>query len=334
LAYFDLETSSGRGGSTPLAARFDHRHLIGHARPATLRLEPPAPVPAHVQVASERYAELEVSLDPQTRTYWCSMAPNGPPSFTPGLLRDLAAMQRSIRQLCAQAGSEEIIRYFVVQSRLNGIFNLGGDLELFANYIRRRDREGLLRYALACVGVVHENAVAYGQRMVTIALVQGDALGGGFEAALSCDVIIAERSAKFGFPEILFNLFPGMGAYSLLSRRLDAARAEKMILSGRIYTADELHALGLVEQVVEDGKGQQAAREYVARATRRHNGQSALYAARRIVQPLPLEELRAVTELWVDAALRVSEADLRKMSRLKAAQGRRSPASGAEAGEC
>jgi DSF synthase len=166
---------------------------------------------------------------------------------------------------------------------------------------------------------------------VTIALVQGDALGGGFEAALSCDVIIAERSAKFGFPEILFNLFPGMGAYSLLSRRLDGARAEKMILSGRIYTADELHSMGLVEQVVEDGKGQQAVREYVSRGSRRHNGQSTLSAARRMVQPLRLEELRAVTELWVDAALRVSEVDLRKMGRLKAAQGRRSPASVADA---
>lgn len=332
MAHFHLETSGGLGGGTPLAARFDHRQFIGRAQPATLPIEPPAPVPAHVQVASERYAELEVSLDPQTRTYWCSMAPQGPPSFTPGLLRDLAAMQRSIRQLCARAGSEEIIRYFVVESRLKGIFNLGGDLELFANCIRRRDREGLLRYALACVGVVHENAVGYDQRIVTISLVQGDALGGGFEAALSCDVIIAERSAKFGFPEILFNLFPGMGAYSLLSRRLDGARAEKMILSGRIYTADELHAMGLVEQVVEDGKGQQAVREYVGRATRRHNGQSALSAARRMVQPLRLEELRAVTELWVDAALRVSDSDLRKMSRLKAAQGRRSPSPVSDAG--
>jgi DSF synthase len=325
LARFHLETSGSLGGGTPHMARFDARHLIGHARPASVRIDPPGPVPAHVQVASERYAEVEVSLDPQTRTYWCSMAPNGRPSFTQGLLRDLAAMQRSIRQLCARAGSEDPIRYFVVESRLNGIFNLGGDLELFASCIRRRDREGLLRYALACVGVVHENAVAYGQRIVTIALVQGDALGGGFEAALSCDVIIAERSAKFGFPEILFNLFPGMGAYSLLSRRLDGARAEKMILSGRIYTADELHAMGLIEQVVEDGKGQQAVREYVSRATRRHNGQSALSAARRMVQPLPLDELRAVTELWVDAALRVSDLDLRKMSRLTAAQGRRSP---------
>jgi DSF synthase len=324
LARFHLETSGGVGG-IPLAARFDDRHLIGRATPATLRTGPPGPVPAHVQVASERYAELEVSLDPQTRTYWCSMAPKGSPSFTPGLLRDLAAMQRSIRQLCARARGEEVIRYFVVESRLKGIFNLGGDLELFAACIRRGDRDALLRYALACVGVVHENAIAYDERIVTIALVQGDALGGGFEAALSCDVIVAERGGKFGFPEILFNMFPGMGAYSLLSRRLDAARAEQVIMSGRIYTAEELHALGLVDHVVGDGAGEQAVRDYINRSTRRHNGQSALYAARRRVRPLPLRELQDVTELWVDAALRVTELDLRKMSRLRVAQGRRSP---------
>src|SRR5215218_7780988 len=103
LGRFQLETSGGLGG-VPLAARFDDRHLVGQARPAMVRLEPAGPVPAHIQVASERYGELEVSLDPQTRTYWCSMAPSGPPSFTPGLLRDLAAMQRSIRQLCPEAG--------------------------------------------------------------------------------------------------------------------------------------------------------------------------------------------------------------------------------------
>ncbi len=86
-------------------------------------------------------------------------------------------------------------------------------------------------------------------------MVHGDALGGGFETVLSCDVVIAERGAKFGLPEVLFNLFPGMGAYSLLCRRLDGARAQKLMLSGRIYTAEELEEMGLVDLVVEPGEG-------------------------------------------------------------------------------
>ena len=94
--------------------------------------------------------------------------------------------------------------------------------------------------------------------MTTISLIQGEALGGGFESALSSNVIIAERRARMGFPEILFNLFPGMGAYSLLSRRLGMKRAEDMIFSGRIYTAEELHEMGVVDLLVEDGTGETA----------------------------------------------------------------------------
>jgi DSF synthase len=311
---------------TPLAARFDDRHLIGHARPARPSLPPPAPVPAHLQVAAERYDELEVSLDPQTRTYWCSMAPKGAPSFTPGLLRDLAAMQRSIRQLCTRAGSEEAdapVRHYVLKSSIPGIFNLGGDLGLFANRIRARDRDSLRTYAYACVDVLYNNFVAFDRSVITVALVEGDALGGGFEAALSCDIIIAERGAKFGLPEVLFNLFPGMGACSMLSRRIGLAAAERMILSGEIFTAEQLHAMGLVQIVAEPGKGQEAVKAYIEQTGRRFNAHSAVFRAGRRVNPLTLRELRDVTDMWVDAALRVTPGDLRKMERLKAAQHRR-----------
>ena len=68
--------------------------------------------------------------------------------------------------------------------------------------------------------------------LTTITLVQGDALGGGFEAAISSNVVIAEKSAKFGLPEVLFNLIPGMGAYSFLVRRTSPDLAEKIIMSG------------------------------------------------------------------------------------------------------
>ena len=159
--------------------------------------------------------------------------------------------------------------------------------------------------------------------MVTIALVQGDALGGGFEAALAHDVIIAERSAKFGLPEVLFNLFPGMGAYSFLSRRIGRMAAERMILSGRIYSADELHEIGLVHTVVPDGEGEQAVNEYVDANSRWHNAHHATFKAGRRVDPVTLEELKDVVDGWVEAALRLSETDLRRMARLAGAQDRR-----------
>jgi DSF synthase len=148
-------------------------------------------------------------------------------------------------------------------------------------------------------------------------------LGGGFESALAHDLIVAERGAKMGLPEILFNLFPGMGAYSFLSRRLGMVAAERMIASGRVYTAEELHDMGVVDVLADDGRGREALREYLVQHRRRRNALSSMYQVRRRVNPVTYQELKDVVDLWVDAALRLEETDLRKMARLTAAQDRR-----------
>ncbi len=72
--------------------------------------------------------------------------------------------------------------------------------------------------------------------ILTIGLVEGTALGGGFEALLSFDYIVAERGASFGLPEVMFGLFPGMGAHAFLSRKLGAAMADRLIVSNQTYT--------------------------------------------------------------------------------------------------
>ena len=100
---------------------------------------------------------------------------------------------------------------------------------------------------------------------MTVALVQGDAIGGGFEAMLTNDVVIAERAAKFGLPEILFNLFPGMGAHSFLRRRVGERMARVLIEDGRSRSADEMRELGLVDVVCEPGEGEATLRQFVAR---------------------------------------------------------------------
>src|SRR5262249_11115027 len=139
--------------------------------------------------------------------------------------------------------------------------------------------------------------------LITISLVQGDALGGGFEAALASDVIIAEEQAKLGLPEILFNLFPGMGAYSLLARRIGSRLAEEMILSGNLYSATKLQEMGLVDVVAPKGNGELAVFDYVQKVDKRRNGVAATYNARKNVFPVSYDELIRVTTVWVDAAL-------------------------------
>ena len=149
---------------------------------------------------------------------------------------------------------------------------------------------------------------------------QRDALGGGFEFALSSNVLIAERSAKMGMPEILFNLFPGMGAYSLLSRKIGSALAEKMILGGKLYTAEEMYNLGVVDLLAEDGEGEKAVFEYIKKENRASNGYRAFRQAKHHCNPVTYDELKKITTIWADAALNLNDKDLRMMERLIARQ--------------
>lgn len=281
---------------------------------------------AAAELRAAHYGSLETYLESDTRTFWAWMRRSPKPSFTTELLSDILNQQEMLRGALAPARRRTgalPLRWYVMGSRMPGIFNLGGDLGLFAEKIRAQDEGALRRYGHLCVEAIYGNAEAFQAPVVTIALVQGDALGGGFECALAFDVIVAERRAKFGLPEILFNLFPGMGAYSFLSRRIGPVQAERMITSGRIYSAEELHAIGLVDVLAEDGQGEEAVREYIDRNDRKHNALQAIYKVRRRSNPVTVEELRDIVDLWSQTALGISEMDLKKMMRLTAAQERR-----------
>ncbi len=175
------------------------------------------------------------------------------------------------------------------------------------------------------------NSVGYNAGVVTIGLAQGDAMGGGWECLMSCDVLLAEKRARFALPEVVFNMFPGMGAVSYLNRRLGAVQAEKIIMSGKVYTAEEMLALGAIDLVVEDGEGLRAVQKHIQKSAARHNAHSAIYAARRRVAAVELDELRDVADLWVDAAMRLPEQDLRRMAHIAAAQDRNRRRVGASA---
>jgi DSF synthase len=271
------------------------------------------------------YPELDVQFDGERGIYWQYLVPTRP-CFTFGLLRD---MRRAIDRIVeigheSTARNEPLpIRYVVTASRIPTIFNLGGDLLTFVGFIRRHDLDGLRRYAHACIAVQYPRGTNMGLPLVSIALVQGDALGGGFEAALAGDIIIAERRAKFGFPEVLFGLFPGMGAYSFLARRIGPMKAEEMIMSGRLYEAAELADLGIVDVMVEDGMGEQAVLDFIKKEERRTLARRALYQIRRRVNPVSESELLDITNLWADTAARLPEVQLKIMERLARAQERR-----------
>jgi DSF synthase len=265
-----------------------------------------------------RLEQLEVNWDEQAGALWTFMRPRGRPSYNPDFLEDFHAWQRGISAMFADRPDD--LRYLLLGSRTAGVFSLGGDLHHFVNKIQARDRQGLVDYGESCVRILHRNMNTLDLPMITIGLAQGDALGGGFESLLSFNVIIAERGAKFGFPETMFGLFPGMGAYSLVARRVGAAFAEEMMLTGHIYSAEEMKDIGLVHMVVEPGQGIAAARDYMQKNKRRHVGARAVFKAGHVVNAIRLDELDRIVQIWADACLQLRERDLKVMQRLVAAQ--------------
>lgn len=264
--------------------------------------------------------QIDVQWDADLGTLWAFITPLDRPNYNLGLLRDTMAWQMETRKVFGTGDSE--LKYMVLGSRFPGVFNLGGDLEMFARCIENQDHETLRQYSHLCVEIVDRVWHCNDMPVINIALAQGDALGGGFEAMMCFDVIIAERQARFGLPEVLFGLFPGMGAYSILARKLGHAVAERMLLSGKIYTAEEMYDMGLITVLADPGCGEEVARDYIRANSGRHSGHVGIYRAGRRVAPMQLDELKDIVDGWVDAAMKLTDKDLRMMRRLATAQTR------------
>ena len=271
-----------------------------------------------------RHSEALVNED-QGAAY-IFMQPHPRPSFTPELLDDLSRFKASVAkrvQADLDADRSPDLRYAVVASGMPEIFNFGGDLDLFGRLIREGDREGLRDYATRCIRVAHDFSVGFDLPLTTVALVEGRAQGGGFEAALACNVLVAERDTQMGFPEVLFNLFPGMGAYSFLSRKIAPGLAERMILSGRLYSAQELYEMGVVDILAEPGEGRRKLQEFMAEGDKHRSVHRLFQRIHTHHNRVPFEELEDIAELWVESALSLGERDVRTMERLVRAQDRR-----------
>lgn len=268
-------------------------------------------------------AHVRTRFDESRRTMWTYMAPQGRQCFHEEMLDDILRCYGSIAQhnhrYMVESG-ECPIRYAVVASAHPEVYSYGGDILRFRQLIADRNREGLLRYALKCIEIVHMLSVNCDLPMTTISLVQGEALGGGFEAALCSSFLVAEKRARFALPEILFNLFPGMGAYHFLSRRLKMRQVEEIVTSGNVYTATELYEMGVVDVLAEDGGGERAVHDFIREHSRRGNARRSIGRVREEVFPVTKESLVRTVGLWVETALRLEPADLKIIDRLVKAQ--------------
>ena len=147
--------------------------------------------------------------------------------------------------------------------------------------------------------------------LTTIAAVHGVTFGGGFELALVCDLIIADKMARFCFPELRLGLIPGFGGIPRLKRDLGNAVVRDLLLTGRSFNATKAQQIGLVSQVVAEGEALRA-----ARATAQQIGKfdrQTVMAAKQFIKPIPLEELQKEIDIFCELFARPAvQAGLKK----------------------
>src|SRR6202034_242474 len=134
--------------------------------------------------------------------------------------------------------------------------------------------------------------------LTTIAAVHGVTFGGGFELALTCDLIIADKMARFCFPELRLGLIPGFGGIPRLKRDLGNAVVRDLLLTGRSFNANKAQQVGLVSQVVSEGEALRAARATAAQVGKFDRQTSS--TAKRFIKPIPLDELRKEIDIFCE----------------------------------
>jgi len=268
------------------------------------------------------YKEITLRYDVQHRAIWCYYNPTPRPCFTLSMLNEMRQLQKNIIKYfkTRETESQLPVRYLVIHSKVPGVYNLGGDLALFSKLIKERKRQQLFDYAKLCIDLTYLNYVSLTLPLTTISLVEGLALGGGFESALSSNILIATENAEMGFPEIRFNLFPGMGAFSFLARICGATTAEKMIVEGKIYNGRELYEMGIVNHLVDTDNSLDGVEKYIRQHQRSGNGRRAMQQVRQSYHSIEYRDLLDVIEIWVDTALRLKDKNLRLIDRMAKAQ--------------
>jgi len=276
----------------------------------------------------ESFGHVHVHISAETRVAEFVIDPPHRPNFSRPLLTSLQRAQRYMAEHYHRPWFEPYrFDLLVWRATHPEAFNLGGDLQFFLRCLETNDAEAMRSYGRQCVDVVYTNYASMGLPVLTVADIHADCLGGGFEAAMSCDVILAHPRARFGFPETLFNLFPGMGATAFLSRRVSAQVAKQMVLDGKVLAPDASLEAGLVDKVLSFGEGETLRAERdsnraVKQLQRRVISERYARHALKKSYAISRAELIETVDDWAEAAMQLPPEDIRRMKRFATAQAR------------
>jgi enoyl-CoA hydratase/carnithine racemase len=209
------------------------------------------------------------------------------------MLADLELFIQALKQAESECSA------VIVHSRQLAVFSAGADLrELYAKAapLTPAQRAAGVREFLERIHAVFNALDA--SPLTTIAAVHGVVFGGGFELALACDLIVADKMARFCFPELRLGLVPGFGGIPRLKRDLGNAIVRDLLLTGRSINAKKALDAGLISQMSAEGEALRVARATAAQVAKFDRVTSA--AAKRFLKPIPREELRLEIDLFCD----------------------------------
>jgi enoyl-CoA hydratase len=208
----------------------------------------------------------------------------------------------------------------IIFSSVRAGFSAGADLRELYQLLQTSERDAFLKSVRARLERAHRviNAID-DSPLTTIAAVHGVVFGGGFELALGCDLIIADRTARFCFPELRLGLIPGWGGIPRLKRDIGNALVRDLLLTGRSFGATKVQQAGLVSQVVAEGEALKVARATALQLSKfdRHTATT----AKKFIKPIPYEELRREIDIFCELCSRPAvEAGLRQFVDCRDAQ--------------
>ena len=191
----------------------------------------------------------------------------------------------------------------ILHSTVKGGFSAGADLrELYQGLldVPEKRQEAMLRSFIDRIHAVMDRLDML--PLTTIGVVHGVCFGGGFELALTCDLLIAERNARFAFPELRLGIVPGFGGIPRLRRDVSNSVVRDLLLTGRSINAKKAVAIGLASQMVPVGEGLRTARNTARQCTK--FDPEAARTCKQFMKPLPTEELAQEKELFIRLASR------------------------------
>jgi len=219
-----------------------------------------------------------------------------------------------LADVLAGASANEEIGAVLWSSSIPAGFGAGADLrELYEamQALGPRERRTRIRDFLSRI---HRVMTTFDEcRVPSVAAIHGVAFGGGFELALTMDLLVADRTARFGLPELRLGLIPGFGGIPRLRRDLGNPRARDLLLTGRTMSAERAYEMGLVTQLAGEGRALDVARATALQVTKLDPAAGA--AAKALVKPSPRAELEQEIETFTELFLRaVVEESLRSFT--------------------